>query len=67
MLNRHGSITSNKMWEFEILKTNLLFGFTLEFKTHTDHAGLNLELGMFGYELSFMIYDTRHYPHESVK
>lgn len=55
-------ITKYKAWEFEVLynsQTVLECEFNLRVKT--DHAGLDLAVGLFGYIAHFIIYDTRHW------
>lgn len=54
----------HKYWEFEILKNDNLFRIEFEITTMQDHAGVNLELGLLGYELHFTIYDNRHWNAE---
>jgi len=63
--NRSGMITQNKAWEAELLQTQQLIGFQLSFTVRRDHAGLDLEVGLFGYSISFKIYDTRHWDYQN--
>lgn len=55
----------NKWVEFEVLKIDDLFRIEFEFTTRQDHAGLNIELGLFGYRAMFSFYDTRHWNEEA--
>lgn len=59
-----GVITRNKSWEFEIYKYRDLVNIAFEWTTATDHAGVKLSLGVFGYLASFTIYDNRHWNTE---
>jgi hypothetical protein len=65
LFNRSGKLSKNKSWEVEILKVNSFVNFQLQYTTRTDHAGLRFELGLFGYELGFTIYDIRHWDYEN--
>lgn len=61
----HGSTPmKNKHWEIQVIKNDNLFRFEFEFTVRQDHAGVNLELGLFGYEIHFTIYDNRHWDYE---
>jgi hypothetical protein len=64
---KSGMLTKNKAWEFEILKHSpviaiLTLNLTLR---RRDHAGLNIEFGLFGYMITAQIYDTRHWSIET--
>ena len=50
--------------EFNIYRSNTIVNVEFNLSTHTDHAGLRLMLGLFGYEVEFHLYDTRHWDHE---
>lgn len=54
----------NKFWEIQIIKNDNLLRFEFQFTVRQDHAGLNLELGLVGYEIHFTFYDNRHWNHE---
>lgn len=54
----------HKHWEVQILKNDNLIRVEFEFTIKQDHAGINLELGLFGYEIHFTFYDNRHWNHE---
>lgn len=57
----HGILTQNKAWEIQLLKTDCLLAAVVDISTKQDHAGINIELGLFGYEINATIYDTRHW------
>lgn len=54
----------NKYWEVQIIKNDNLLRLEFAITTMTDHAGCNLELGLFGYEIHFSFYDNRHWNSE---
>ena len=54
----------HKYWEIQVIKNDNLLRVEFEFTTQQDHAGVRLELGLFGYEVHFTIYDNRHWNHE---
>lgn len=54
----------NKFWEVEFFKNSELFRIEFEFTVMQDHAGVNLELGLFGYQLTMGIHDSRHWDIE---
>jgi hypothetical protein len=60
-----GPVTKWKFWEVEIIKNDNLLRFEFSFTTQTDHAGINLELGLLGYEIHFTFYDSRHWNSET--
>jgi hypothetical protein len=51
----------NKYWEVQIIKNDNWLRFEFDFTIQQDHAGINLELGLFKYEIHFTIYDNRHW------
>ena len=62
--NNAGSITKNKSWEIEILKTANLFRFEFQYTVMQDHAGVQLELGLLGWEFHIGAHDNRHWDYE---
>jgi hypothetical protein len=62
---KSGLISKHKAWEFEIYNhTPIVLSAQLVLNFRTDHAGLTIDFGMFGYEASFKIYDTRHWDRD---
>lgn len=57
-------LSSNKAVEFNGYKTNSLVSIDFDLNIRTDHAGVRLMLGLFGYEVEFHFYDTRHWDRE---
>ena len=55
----------NKYWEIQLIKNDNLISIEFGFTEKQDHAGLNLELGLLGYETHFTIYDNRHWNYET--
>lgn len=53
----------NKFWEFQILATPDLICIDFSYTIRQDHAGLRLELGLFGYSIDFNLYDNRHWDY----
>jgi hypothetical protein len=62
-VTKHGIVTQNKAWEFNIYRTSTIFSNSLELTMRSDHAGLRLEIGLLGYDVEFQIYDVRHWDH----
>ena len=56
----------HKYLELEVFQDceNLLH-FNFDWTTRCDHAGIKLELGLFGYELMFHLYDSRHWDYHA--
>lgn len=55
----------NKFWEVQMIRNNNWLRIEFEFTVKQDHAGMNLELGLFGYEIHFTLYDNRHWDFEN--
>jgi hypothetical protein len=54
----------NKYWEVQVIKNDNLFRIEFGWTIQQDHAGVNLELGLLGYEIHFTLYDNRHWNYE---
>ena len=54
----------NKHWEIQVIKNDNLLRLEFEVTTMQDHAGVNLELGLLGYEIHFTFYDNRHWNYK---
>ena len=54
----------NKAIEFNLYKSNTIVNFEFRLNVRTDHAGLQTQFGLLGYELEFNFYDTRHWDDE---
>lgn len=55
----------HKFWEVQLMKTHSLLGFSFDYTTRRDHAGVRVNIGLLGYELDFNFYDNRHWNHEA--
>ena len=64
ILLRHGSITRNKSWEFNIYRSTNIFTMLFRYTARQDHAGLRLQFGLFGYECDLHLYDIRHWDYK---
>lgn len=64
---RSGRVTKNKSWEFQIYKSSYhLMEFSLRYDLKgCDHAGLNLNVNLFGYNLDFVVVDNRHWDYNN--
>jgi hypothetical protein len=61
-----GRLTKNKAWELEhTFYTGQLADIDIRLSRQTDHAGLEIVLGIFCYGVSFRIYDTRHWNYDT--
>ena len=66
--NWHGETPFKyKYWEVQVIQNDNLFRIEFELNVKQDHAGVNLELGLFGYEIHFTVYDNRHWDYENDK
>jgi len=55
---------ANKAVEFNGYRTGSLITVDFGLSFRTDHAGMRLMLGLFGYEVELHFYDTRHWDSE---
>jgi hypothetical protein len=51
----------HKCIELECYKDGHLLTFMFNWTICRDHAGLDIELGLFGYNVHFQFYDNRHW------
>jgi hypothetical protein len=60
-----GRISSRTAWELEhTYYSGVLMDVDISLSVREDHAGLEITLGLFGYGVSFRIYDTRHWDYD---
>jgi hypothetical protein len=58
----HGRLGQHGAWELEHnYYAGSLVDCEFSITTRTDHAGLEIGLGLLGYGIGFRIYDTRHW------
>jgi hypothetical protein len=56
----------NKYFEIELMQDcEYLLHFNFDWKRKCDHAGVKLELSLFGYALVFHFYDNRHWDYKT--
>jgi hypothetical protein len=55
----------NKFIELGLTKDFTLVSFRFNWTVRQSHAGLDLELGVFGYNVNFQFYDNRHWDVET--
>ena len=55
----------HKFIELEICKDNCIVSCSFSWTVRRDHAGLDIELGLFGYCAHFNFYDGRHWESEA--
>lgn len=55
------TFVKHKYWEIQVIKNDNLLRVEFEWTVKQDHAGLNLELGLLGFEIHATIYDNRHW------
>lgn len=54
----------NKFIELEVTRDFTLVSFMFNWTVRQSHAGLDLELGVFGFNVHFNFYDNRHWNFE---
>jgi hypothetical protein len=58
--------TESKAWELEhTYYSPMLADADIRWTRSTDHAGLNIVLGLLGYAIHVTIYDTRHWDYDT--
>lgn len=60
----HRAVTKNKSVELQFMKTNDIISFIFNFTIRQDHAGLNTNLALLGYNVKLSFYDVRHWDYE---
>lgn len=56
---------ANKFWEFELYRNSSLLNVAFGFTVRQSHAGLNVELGLLGFNANFTLCDNRHWDYEN--
>jgi len=63
--------TSGKTWmphkfqDFTICKNSSIIGFTFDFTMRQDHAGFGFEFELFGWNIDYRFYDSRHWDNKN--
>ena len=58
----------SKIWktaEIQVTRDNTIINFEFRWSTRCDHAGLNLAVGLFGYNIDMSFVDTRHWDRDN--
>ena len=55
----------HKAVEIEVYRDTTIVSFAFRWTIRQDHAGMSLDLGLFGYTVSAQYYDTRHWNEEA--
>ncbi len=58
-------LTKYKAVEANVYRTATIVKFSVAYSIRRDHAGLRIEIGLFGCDCEFHIYDTRHWDYEN--
>ena len=59
------SVFKHKYIEIELYKDSNILTFNFDWTIRQDHAGLSIELGLFGYTVHYNFYDNRHWNTEA--
>lgn len=51
--------------EMQLMKDISFIRFSFRWSVRTDHAGIELEVGLLGYSISINTHDTRHWDYDS--
>lgn len=54
----------HKFWEAQVMRSDDIVAFDLRITTRTDHAGVDLWVGLLGYSVNLQFYDSRHWDYE---
>jgi hypothetical protein len=60
----YDTLFKHKFIEIEFYKDSTWLTFMLNWTVRQSHAGLDIELGLFGYVVHFNFYDSRHWNFE---
>ena len=55
------NLSENKTIDVNVDKSNAILGFGFRWSVRQSHAGVMLEFGFFGYDISIEISDKRHW------
>jgi hypothetical protein len=55
----------HKFWDLSICKTSSIIAFTFDYTMRQDHAGFGFDIGLFGWNIDYRFYDSRHWDYES--
>lgn len=60
-----GTPFKHKFVELEVHTTEAVIGFNFLWSKHCDHAGVDIQLSLFGLCIHFNFYDNRHWNYEA--
>jgi len=63
--SKSGLFKNHKAWEFNTYCDIDIIRVALSLNFNSDHAGLNIKIGLFGYMIEYTIYDTRHWDYDT--
>ena len=58
-------LTKYKAVEANMYRTATIIKLSLAYSIRRDHAGLQIEFGLFGYDCELNFYDTRHWDYKT--
>lgn len=59
-----GKLFQHKFWELQAMRTHDIVMLKFELSTRRDHSGLAAEIGLLSFNVSFTVYDNRHWDYE---
>lgn len=65
--NWHKMLIGMWAWDCTVYRTNQLLALEFETRLRTDHEGLRLVVGLFGYSLEFCVYNRMHWKEKRRK
>jgi hypothetical protein len=57
----------HKFVELELHTTDSIIGFNFLWNVHCDHAGLDIQMSVFGWCVHFNFYDNRHWNYQQCR
>lgn len=60
-IHKYKKVARHKYIEFQLDRTNNIIKLAFNIGICCDHAGVQFDVGMFGYVTRFQFYDTRHW------
>ena len=67
LVNKSCLLLKNKAIDFSVYQTNSIIEVEVNITCRCDHAGVRIDLGLFGYMCSTVFYDTRHWDADNNK
>ena len=57
-------LSKNKAVELQVCRCTTILELSFAYTVNQDHAGLRIIFALLGYDISFNIYDTRHWNYD---